>query len=156
MSEDAAVRDLYAQLIDSWNGRDAEVYAALFAEDGVLIGFDGSQATGAEILEHLRPIFADHPTAAYVFKVRDVRPLGPNARLLRAIVGMVPPGQQELNPALNAIQTLVAEQHAGSWRIVLFHNTPAQYHGRPKLVAQHTAEIEELLAGQLSHDSSPG
>ena len=97
-----AVRDLYARLLHAWNGRDAEAFAALFAADGGLIGFDGSQAFGAEVLEHLRPIFADHPTAACVAKVREVRDLGPDNAILRAIVGMVPPGQQSVNPATNA------------------------------------------------------
>jgi hypothetical protein len=58
---------------------------------------------------------------------------------------MVPPGQRELNPAVNAIQTLVAEEHAGRWRIVVFQGTPAQYHGRPDLAEQHTAELQQLL-----------
>jgi uncharacterized protein (TIGR02246 family) len=145
---DTAVRDLYARLLESWNRRDAEGYATLFAEDAALIGFDGSQAAGAEILDHLTPIFADHPTAAYVSKVRGVRPLGPDAAVLRAIAGMVPPGQRELNPDLNAVQSLVAQQHAGSWRIVLFQNTPAQYHGRPELAEQHTAELRQLPPSQ--------
>jgi len=49
-----------------------------------------------------------------------------------------------LNPALNAVQSLVAERDRDGWRIVLFQNTPAQYHGRPHLVEQHTAELEAL------------
>lgn len=148
MSADTAVGDLYARLLDSWNRRDAEGYAALFARDAAMIGFDGSQVAGSQILDHLRPIFADHPTASYVSKVRGIRPLGANACVLCAIVGMVPAGQQRLDPALNAVQALVAEQYAGSWRIVLLQNTPAQYHGRPQLAQQHTAELQELLASQ--------
>ena len=63
---------------------------------------------------------------------------------------MVPPGQRTLNTAVNAVQTLVAEEHAGSWRIVLFQNTPALYHGRPQLAERHTSErhtseLQELL-----------
>ncbi|PWU59729.1 DUF4440 domain-containing protein [Micromonospora globispora] len=143
---DAAVRDLYARLLDGWNRRSAQDMAALFASDGCLIGFDGSVATGTEIVEHLAPIFADHPTAAYVAKVRGVRLLGPTTALLRAIVGMIPPGAGDVNPAANAHQTLLAEEAAGTWRIVLFQNTPAQYHGRPHLVEQHTAELRPLLA----------
>jgi len=140
--DEREVRDLYARLLDAWNRRNAQDYAALFAEDGSLIGFDGSQATGPEVLNHLTPIFADHPTAAYVAKVREVRPLGPGAAVLRAIVGMIPPGQSKLNPAVNAVQTLVAQKHHGTWGIVLFQNTPAQYHGRPDLAEQHTAELQ--------------
>src|SRR5690349_23086931 len=96
-----AVRDLYEQLIRAWNGRDAKAFADLFATDGTMVGFDGTQATGAEILEHLGGVFGDHPTAAYVARVREVRPLGADAAVLRAIVGMVPPGKSELAPPTN-------------------------------------------------------
>jgi uncharacterized protein (TIGR02246 family) len=142
----AAARDLYERLIAAWNAQDADGFADLFAEDGVSIGFDGSQATGHEIREHLAAIFADHVTAAYIGKVRDVRPVGTGAALLRAIVGMVPPGADELNPDANAIQSLLAERREDRWCMALFQNTPAQYHGRPEAVEAHTAEIEQVLA----------
>jgi uncharacterized protein (TIGR02246 family) len=148
MAVGSAVRDLYKRLLRAWNDRNAEDYAALFAADGVMIGFDGSQASGAEITDHLGPIFTDHPTAAFVAKVRDIRFLGPGSVMLRAIAGMVPPGQDQLNPAVNVLQTIVAEHQEDGWRIVLFQNTPAQYHGRPDLTEQHTAELQPLLAGE--------
>jgi uncharacterized protein (TIGR02246 family) len=53
-------RDLYARLLAAWNARDADAFAALFDDDGVSIGFDGSQATGDEIRTHLGPVFGDH------------------------------------------------------------------------------------------------
>ncbi len=67
---------LYRQLLDGWNKRNANAFAALCIEDGDLVGFDGSQMTGrAEIASALRQIFADHPTAAYVSKVRLIASL---------------------------------------------------------------------------------
>ena len=69
----AAARDLYARLLDAWNAHDADAFAALFAADGVSIGFDGSQATGDGIREHLAAVFGDHETAAYIAPVRGVR-----------------------------------------------------------------------------------
>ena len=72
-----------------------------------------------EITSTLRQIFADHVTVPYVSKVRSVRLLSPEVAILRAIVGMVPPGQSDLNPAVNAYQTLVAAKHNGTWRIEL-------------------------------------
>ena len=65
--------------------------------------------------------------------------------LLRAVVGMVPPGQSELNPDVNAVQTVVATRRDDDWRITLLQNTPAQYHGRPEAVAALTAELRALL-----------
>ena len=137
---------LYQQLLESWNRRDAAAYAALFAEDASVVGFDGSQMNGrAEIATQIGQIFADHPTSRYVGKIREVRQLAPDVALLRAVVGMVPPGQSDLNPNVNAIQSLVAARHGGRWLIALFQNTPAQFHGRPELAQQLTAELRQLL-----------
>lgn len=141
-----AARDLYTRLIEAWNARDADAFAALFAADGVSIGFDGNEAAGAEIGGHLRDVFGDHPTAAYIARVRAVRTVGADAVLLRAIVGMVPPGGDAVNPDANALQSLVALRDGEAWRIALFQNTPAQYHGRPEAVEEHTAEIERVRA----------
>lgn len=137
-----SVLELYEELLSAWNSRDAKGYAALFADDAALVGFDGSQIAGSEVEAHLMGIFADHPTASYVWKVREIKTLGDGVVLLRAIVGMVPPGAAEPNPATNAVQSLVAVDG----RIVLFQNTPAQYHGRPDLAEAHTAEIRAMLA----------
>jgi uncharacterized protein (TIGR02246 family) len=142
----AAARDLYARLLGAWNAHDADAFAALFAADGVSIGFDGSQASGDEIRQHLAAVFGDHETAAYVARVREVRAVGADAVLLRAIVGMVPPGSDAVNPDANALQSLVAVGAGEEWRIALFQNTPAQYHGRPEAVEEHTAEIERVRA----------
>ena len=38
-----------------------------------------------------------------------------------------------------------AVKRAGRWRIILFQNTPAQFHGRPELAQQLTDELRELL-----------
>ncbi len=140
------IEALYQQFLDGWNSRDAEALAAPCTEDAVLIGFDGSQNIGrAEILATLSQIFADHITAPYVSKVREVRLLNSDAAILRAIVGMVPPGQVDIAPALNAIQTIVAARVDGTWRIALIQTTPAQFHGRPELVKQLTDELRQLL-----------
>jgi uncharacterized protein (TIGR02246 family) len=144
--EENEVRALYTQLLDSWNKRSAADFAALFEEDGNQVGFDGSQINGqAEIELHLSQIFADHMTALYVGKVREVRFLDPDVAILRAVVGMIPHGKSDINPAINAIQSLVATKRESQWHIALFQNTPAQFHGRPDLSAKLTDELRELI-----------
>lgn len=146
--DERAVRALYRQVLDGWNAHDADAFAAPFTEDGETIGFDGSQLSGkAEIVATLKQIFADHVTASYVAKVRNVRMLGADAAVLRAVVGMVPPGQLDILPTVNAIQTLVAVRRDGAWHVALFQNTPAQFHGRPELAEQLTEELRQVLAG---------
>ncbi len=136
-----AVKTLYRNLIDAWNTRDAAAFAELFVDDAYLVGFDGSQMESRSQIEtELRHIFADHVTAPYVTKIEGMRLLAPQVALLRAKVGMVPPGQTELNPNVNALQTMIAVND-GEWRITVFQNTPAQFHGRPELVEQMTAEL---------------
>jgi uncharacterized protein (TIGR02246 family) len=143
---EAAIRALYQQLLAGWNRRNAHEFAALFAEDGNLVGFDGSQYNGrAETEAEIGKIFADHQTATYIWKVREVRLLAPDVAILRAVVGMVQPGQSDLNPAVNTIQSLVATKQDDKWRIALFQNTPAQFHGRPELVQKLTEELRQLL-----------
>src|SRR4051812_38338433 len=109
-------RALYERVLDAWNRRSATDYAAQFVEDGHVVGFDGSQADSAnEIEAHLADVFGSHQTATYVAKVRGVQPIADGAALLRAVVGMIPPGGSDINPAVNAIQTLAAARVAGEW-----------------------------------------
>ena len=145
-SDEDDVRSIYQRLLDAWSRRDAAAYAALFDDGANVVGFDGSQMNGrSEIESTLAGIFAHHQTASYVSIVREVRTLTPEVAILRAVVGMVPPGQTDINPAVNAIQSLVAVKRGGQWRIALFQNTPAQFHGRPEITQQLTEELRQLL-----------
>jgi len=150
-SSDRQIRRLYEQILIAWNQQDATAMAACFEEDGNLIGYDGSQADSRVAIEdHLRPIFADHPTAAYVAKVREIRMLSSNVGILRAVVGMIPPGSDDVNPAGNTIQTLVAVQNADGWQVTLFQSTPAAWHGRPQDSAALTEELREVMRRGLT------
>jgi uncharacterized protein (TIGR02246 family) len=143
---ETGLRQLYDSLLACWNRRDAEGFAALFVPEGNVVGYDGSQMNGRSAIQHeLQRIFADHRPAAYVGIVRQVREIGPGTVLLQAVAGMVPPGQTRINPAVNAIQTLVAQQEGGHWRIQLFQNTPAAFHGRPEAVAALSEELQRAL-----------
>lgn len=138
----------YTRLLEAWNRRDADAFASLFTHDASVVGFDGSQMEGAaQIASELRAIFAHHQTASYVATVREIRQIDAQTVLLRAVVGMVPPGKSELNPAVNAIQSLVAVESAGDFKIALLQNTPAAFHGRPQLAEQLTRELTEVLRG---------
>jgi uncharacterized protein (TIGR02246 family) len=144
--ESAAIEKLHKQLLTFWNNQDGVGMASLFTEDANVVGFDGSQMNGRlQIERELKQVFANHRTARYVWKIEEIRFLGSQTALLRAIVGMVPPGKKELNPATNAIQSLVAIKQNDIWKISIFQNTPAQFHGRPELVEAMTQELAQLL-----------
>ena len=144
---EAAVRELYRQILETWNKRNARDYALLFASDGSLVGFDGSQVNGQlDIGAHLTEVFMHHQTPRYVSIVSEARMLGTDVALLRASAGLVPPDKDDIDPALNAIQSMVAVRRGGTWKIALFQNTPAAFHQRPELAKQLTEELRAKLA----------
>lgn len=137
-----AIIEVYDRLIEAWNSRNAEGMGELFEETGESIGFDGSVSSGKqEIVEHLLPIFQNHPTPPFITKVKEVKFIGNQTAILRAVAGMIPPGEAEINPELNTHHTLVVD----AYKIELFQNTPAQFHGRPELVEEMTAELREQM-----------
>jgi len=144
--EENSIAALYQQLLNSWNQRDANAFAALFDAGGNAIGFDGSPMNGREEIEAtIRQIFVGHLTAAYVAIIRGIRFLTPEVAILQAVAGMVPPGESTINPAVNSMQTLVAAKQDSQWSIALFQNTPAQFHGRPEASESLTEELRQLL-----------
>lgn len=145
MADDEEIRGLYRALLECWNRQDACGFAALFAPLGNCVGFDGSQLDGRVAIEAtLRDIFASHPTPLYVSKIREVRFLSPEVSVLRAVAGMIPRGASDIDPAVNAVQTMVARRDA-QWQIEMFQNTPAAFHGRPEATEALSRELGEVL-----------
>ena len=146
------VEELYRQIIDAWNARDAEAFSGLFIVDGEIVGFDGSQATGrGQIHEHLKGVFASHETMKYVGVVQKITTVTTDVAIVHGGVGMVSVATNEIEPKLNAVQRLVGVHRSGDWRAALLQTTPAAYHGRPGDVAQLT---EQLTAARASGDNA--
>ena len=139
-----AIQKVYDELINSWNEMNSEAYADLFTTDGSIVGFDGSQANSRkEIYNHLSGIFADHAPARFVTIIREIRLLSPSVGLLRAVAGMVPRNEKEINPKTNAIQSLIAVKNDKRFMIALFQNTPAAFHGRAEDAKKLTKELQD-------------
>ena len=137
---------IYVSLIEAWNSRDARAFAARFASDAVVIGFDGSLLLGRSVVEQeLSTIFANHPTAPYVATIVELRMLGAGVSGLRARVGMPTADGSAINPTVNAWQTMIVTDGL----IAQLQTTPAQYHGRPELVEEHSALLAPLLTSDL-------
>lgn len=140
-------RAKHEAFIEHWNSAAPTALAELFASDGSIVGFDGSSVNGRDEIEaHLSHIFANHEPARYVAKVREIRTLSDDVVLLRAVVGMVPPGADDIKPEVNAVQTLVAVRQGQDedWAIALLQSTPARFDGRPEEAERLTAELREL------------
>ena len=147
---EAQVRALYASFLDGWNRRSGAAVAAGFADDGDIIGFDGTHHRGRlSIAADLRAVFGSHQTPAYVAVVRSVRPVTADVAVLIANAGMIPPGGNDLDPDLHTVHTMVAvDEGRGRWRISLFQATPAAWHGHPHLREELTEELRGLLTPQ--------
>lgn len=150
-NEEKPIRDLYQALLDRWNQRDASGFATLLLDDGLVVGFDGSQMQGAAaVRDELSRIFADHTPARYVGIIRHVSFPRPGVAILHSVAGMVPPGQRQLKAENNAVQSLTAVEREGRWKIALYQNTPARFDGRPALAAELTAELERAVAAKAN------
>ena len=145
---DAQIRALYADFLDGWNRRSGAAVAAVFADDGDMVGYDGTTVNGRlSIASDLRRVFGSHPTATYVGIVRSVRAIGGGGvAVLHAHAGMIPPGEDDVDPGLHSIHTLVAVDEGGRWKTTLFQATPAAWLGRRDARDALTAELRGLLA----------
>src|ERR687897_553427 len=124
-AEEAAVRALYQQLMDGWNQGSGEAFAAVFTEDGDLIGFDGTHFEGrAEITTFHQELFDKWLKGTrLVGRVKDVRFLSPDVALMHAVGSTVMRGKSRPSPERDSIQTLVATRQSGEWRLAAFQNT---------------------------------
>jgi uncharacterized protein (TIGR02246 family) len=122
---EAVFRALYQQLMDGWNEGSGAAFATPFAEDGDLIGFDGTHLKGRrEIAQFHQGLFETYLKGSrLVGQVTSSRFLSPNAALIHAVGGTVMRGKSAPSPERDSIQTLVLRKHNGEWRIAAFQNT---------------------------------
>jgi uncharacterized protein (TIGR02246 family) len=125
VADEAAVRDLYQQLMDGWNQGSGEAFAAAFTEDGDLVAFDGTHFKGREEIAPFHQELFDKwlKGSRLVGEVKDVRFLSPDIVLMHAVGSTVMRGKSEPSPERDSIQTLVAIRQDGEWRLAAFQNT---------------------------------
>jgi uncharacterized protein (TIGR02246 family) len=125
-ADEAAVRALYQQLMDGWNQGSGEAFAAVFTEDGDLVGFDGTHLKGRQEIAPFHQQLFDKwlKGSRLVGRVKDVRLLHPDVAVMHAVGGTVMRGKSEPTPERDSIQTLVATRQEGDeWRLAAFQNT---------------------------------
>ena len=146
--DEAAVRSLCFQMIDSWNKGSGDAFAAPFAKDGDLVGFDGMHLKGRQEIAsfHQRLLNTFVKGSRLVGKIRNVRFLTPDVAIMHVIGGTIMDGQTDIDPERNSIQTLVVIKDSdGKWRLAAFQNTRAQYIGRPDMSQALTEELRKEL-----------
>ena len=134
VADEAAILSLYQQLMKGWNAGSGDAFAAPFEENSDLVGFDGTHLKGRkEIASFQQQLFDTFLKGSrLVGKVRSVRFLTSDIAVMHAVGGTVMPGQTDLEPERNSVQTLVVVRRNGEWRLSAFQNTRAAYMGRPE------------------------
>jgi uncharacterized protein (TIGR02246 family) len=145
--DEAAVKSLLQQLMDGWNRGSGAGFATPFAEDGQQIAFDGTHFRNrGEIAVFHQQLFDRFLKGTRLIgKVTDVQMLSPDVILAHAIGGTVMPGETDLAPDRNSVQTLVAVKRNGEWRLAALHNSRAEFMGRPDAAQALTEELRQLL-----------
>jgi len=125
-AEETAVRDLYRQFMDAWSRGSGADLAAVFTDDGGLVGFDGTHLQGRQAIGPFHQRLFDKwlKGSRLVGQVTDLRFLGPEVAVLHAVGGTVLAGRHRPAPERDSIQTPVAvRQPGGDWRLAAFQNT---------------------------------
>ncbi|MBV9789114.1 MAG: SgcJ/EcaC family oxidoreductase [Chloroflexi bacterium] len=131
-SDEAAIRDLYHQLMAGWNRGSGQEFAAPFTETADFVAFDGSRFKGRqEIARSHQPLFDTHLKGTQlVGDVTSVRWLSPDVALIHAVGGTVMRGKSAPTAERDSIQTLVAIKSGGEWHLDAFQNTRVRPIGR--------------------------
>lgn len=122
-ADEIAIRSLYQQLMDGWNKGSGEAFAAPFAEDGDLVGFDGTHLNGRQnIISFHQQLFDNYVKGSrLVGKVRNVRFLTHDIAVMHVVGGTIMADQTDIEPERNSVQTLVATKDSkGEWRLPHF------------------------------------
>jgi uncharacterized protein (TIGR02246 family) len=146
--EEAEIRSHYFQMIEGWNRGNGELFASPFAEDGDLVGFDGTHLKGRQQIAsfHQQLLETYVKGSRLVGKIRDVRFLTPGVAVMHAVGGTIMKGQADIDPERNSIHTLVFKKEEGDkWFVAAFQNTRVQYIGRPEMSNELTEELREEL-----------
>ena len=131
-TDERAIRDLYEQFMSGWNRGSGEAQASPFAEDGDLVGFDGTHLKGRRAIATFhQPLFDKWLKGSQLIgRVDRLRFLSPDVALMHAVGGTIMRGKSRPSPERDSIQTLVAVKENGQWRLAAFQNTRLRPMGR--------------------------
>src|SRR5919109_888853 len=101
--DEATIRSLYFQMIDGWNKGSGDAFAAPFAEDSDLVGFDGTHLKGSQEIALFHQLLLDTfvKGSRLVGKVRNVRFLTPDVAIMHVVGGTIMAGQSDVDPERN-------------------------------------------------------
>jgi uncharacterized protein (TIGR02246 family) len=156
--DEASVRGLYEQLMETWNRGDGAAFAAVFTDDGDLVAFDGTHFRGrAQIAAFQQELFDKWMKGTrLVGGVERLRFVSPDVAVMHALGNTI--ARRRSSPAREraSIQTLVAVHTSAGWRLAAFHNTRVRPIGRGALTFLAWTLSDRLWRTlRLSTDPSP-
>ena len=154
----AAVRALYEGFLEGWNRGDAYALASVFAENGDLVAFDGTHLKGRRtIAEFHQPLLETRLRGTrLVGRVTSLRLLGADVVLLHALCGTAMRGRNAPSPALDCVQTLVADKRNGLWCIAALHATRVRPTATGNLLGSFFDRLWTVLRPRKSARRLPG
>ena len=123
--DESTIREIPQKIAAAWNTGSGSRIAAVYADDGTLVAGDGKLTQGRSQIAR----YHDEQFAAFLkgtrlsVQVKSVRFLSPGVALMRTEGGILWPGQSELAPGNQGIQSFVVVKDNGVWRVTLFQNT---------------------------------
>jgi uncharacterized protein (TIGR02246 family) len=125
--DEASIRTLFQNLLDSWGSGDGYAYANHFTLDSDYVAFDGTHRKGREenAIAHQQLFNTWLKGTRLTGHVEGMRFLSPEIAIVHAVGGMLMT-KHSTQPTRQSIQTLIAVKNDGSWRFAAFHNCRVQ------------------------------
>jgi uncharacterized protein (TIGR02246 family) len=123
-TEEGELHALYERMMDGWNRGSGVAFAAGWADEGQLIGFDGTHLRGREAIERFHEtLFRTHLKGTrLVGQVTQIEFPAPDVAVMHARGGTIMRGGAGPTPERDSLQTLVAVRRS-EWQLVALQNT---------------------------------
>ena len=123
MTDEAAIRELFASTLTAWNTADADAYGAAFTEDADYMIFTGTHYRGRDIIVAMhRALWRKYLKGSRLLgHVTDVRFLTADVAVVTSVGRVLKSRFSRRNP--DKAQTFVAVRRDGAWKFAAFHNT---------------------------------
>lgn len=126
-ADKVAIRQMLDRMREAWADGDGSALASLFTEDARYVEAPGIRRTGRQAIadshQKIFGTFFAHTRLGESYPV-ELQPVTPDVVLIHASGSVLFPGESEQRVPPNGLMSMVAVREGGTWRLVLFHNTP--------------------------------
>jgi uncharacterized protein (TIGR02246 family) len=132
--ETEAINALLQEYSTAWENGDGTAFAAIYTEDARHVTFGGERLQGREAIQQVhQELFNTFLKGSRLeLKLEEVRLLNPAIAVIYVSGGILEPGQTELTPERNSVQSAVLVKENDAWRIASLQVTRVQVEGMPQ------------------------